>query len=786
VAVHLSTPRGRLVSERVIVPLTILDASKRVPTQRGEVVLCIPVYGAHSEFVECIHSVLAHTPAGVPVLVSDDASPDDRSRRFLEELDEAGVVDRAVYYTRNAENRGFVATANDAFDRTAPADIVLVNSDCVLTDGAFDALKRAAYQNSLVATASVFTNNGTILSLPHRNRPQSNLPQTIDVESAAHAVARNSIRLHPRLPTVVGHCFYVKRAALELVGPFDTAFSPGYGEEVDFSQRCILHGLIHVVADDAFVLHKGSASFSVNGLPNPTKDRHDAMIAVRYPYYYDWIDQFSTEATSPFARSLSAGQRSLRGLRVSVDGRCLTPIVTGTQVHTLEVIAALSRSGGVRVRVAVPHDLGDYARAVLAVLENVEVLLADAVEAGTERDDIVHRPFQVTSHEDLSFLACLGERVVVTFQDLIAFNNPGYFSSFTAWDAHRQLSRHALARADRVVFFSHAAAEEAIAEELVERGRADVVYIGTDHTLDGVAAVEEPPSNMTKLAERPFLLCLGTDYVHKNRVFALRVLAALRQRHKWDGGLVFAGPHVPFGSSASDEASFLALHPDIAAVVVDVAAVDEGAKRWLLRHATMMIYPSVHEGFGLVPFEAADAGLACAFAAQTSLSELMHSSLALIKKWDPDETAEAIAPYLRSQALRAEHVASVRAAGASLTWKRTAHALIDAYTETARSPASEASKLVADFAEQQRTLESIEGELRRVTDLEQDYRDLQTVSSEMADELRQLRAAVPSDLEHALLAVSNRRILRGPIFGLLRTVYRTGYRLRHHGRAPAA
>ena len=82
----------------------------------------------------------------------------------------------------------------------------------------------------------------------------------------------------------------LERAALDLVGPFDYRVrSPGYGEEVDFSQRCILHGLVHVVADDAFVLHKGSASFSTEEGPNPIKEIHDSVIAARYPYYYEWV-----------------------------------------------------------------------------------------------------------------------------------------------------------------------------------------------------------------------------------------------------------------------------------------------------------------------------------------------------------------------------------------------------------------------------------------------------------------------------------------------------------------
>jgi len=778
------------------VPLTILEPNERVATVRGDVVVAVPLYGAHRQFVECIRSLLAHTPDIVPIVISDDASPDERSREFIEKLDDSGVLAHTVYYQRSAENRGFVRTVNDVFAQTSPADVIVVNSDCVVTDGWFQSMTRAARQSTLVATVSVFTNSGTIVSLPHRNQPQATLPQTIDLDSAAGNVRAGSLRLYPRVPTAIGHCFCVMRRAIDLVGPFDLAFSPGYGEEVDFSQRCVLHGLVHVVADDAFVLHEGSASFSIDGdnpgqrAESPVKKLHDQMIDVRYPYYYDWISRFSTDTTSPFARAFGGAERALRSTTVSIDGRCLTPIVTGTQVHTLEVIAAVSREGRVRLRVVVPPDLGSYARHVLDGLHDVEVLDAHAVGETTPRSDVVHRPFQITSSEDLTFLACLGERIVVTHQDLIAYHNPGYFASFETWRRHRQLTRAALSLADRVVFFSHSAAEEAIAEELVDRGRTEVVYIGTDHSLDDQRGiVAEQPPGVRGLGGRPFLLCLGTDFTHKNRTFVLRLLKELRDRHDWDGALVFAGAHVPIGSSSSEEASFFALHPELAEIVVDVAAIDEAAKRWLFQNATLMVYPSVHEGFGLVPFEAADAGLACVFAAQTSVAELLPSRLALIEQWDPQETASRVAPYLASEELRAQHVADVRAAAAPLTWRQTAHRLIDVYEEAAADRVRESRKLVDEIACARLETGGVREELRRVRHdfgrLEADYLTLRGVFDETAEGLVGSNGVIPRDLRRPLLAIGMRRGLRTPFFGLIRLLYRAGYRLRHRGRGPA-
>ena len=748
-------------------PLVTLGPSEGIESRRGETVIVIPVHGADDQFVQCLRAVFTHSPASVPILVMDDASPDDRSGQTLAELERRGVLRHVVHYHRGAENVGFVYTVNDAFARCAPADVIVLNSDCVVTAGWFEAM-RAAAADPLVATVSVFTNHGTILSLPSRNNPQPALPQTLDPDLAAEAIAAGSLRLRPRIPTAVGHCFLVKRSALELVGPFDRAFSPGYGEEVDFSQRCVQAGLVHVLADDAFVVHSGSASFSENG--RALRDGHERMINTRYRYYDKWTSEVANSTTSTFARSIGAATRALGKLGVTIDARCLTPIVTGTQIQTLELIAALSEHDDLNLRVIVPPDLGGYARSVLVTLP-VDVIGAHAIGEAT-RTDISHRPFQVSSTDDLGFLGSLGHHVIITHLDLISHHNPSYYETFDAWSRFRQVTRFALAYADRTVFISHSSAEQAIREELVPAELADVVYLGTDHRVDELTATPKRPPAIERLAGRPFLLCLGTDYRHKNRVFALRVLDAMRRRHDWEGALVFAGAHVPVGSSAAEEARFRLAHADLDDAVIDLAAVDEAAKRWLLSAAAAMIYPTVEEGFGLVPFEAAEAGLLCAFAWHSSIAELLPSELALLVQWDADATADRLIAMIGDEPRRAAHIAAVRAASARFTWRRTAIGLRETYERAMRSAQREARRIVLEIETVNRRHQALQAEHE---ELVRGYHQLRREYSVDAAGLVGPSGVIPKDLQRPLLALGSRRAISTPVWGLLRLGYRIGH-----------
>ena len=718
--------------------------------------VCIPVYGAYDQFAQCLSSVLATVPDQVPVLVADDASEDPAIRQLVEQVNEARRDRPPVGYMRQTRNVGFVHNVNGAMRAAWPADVIVLNSDCVVSDGWYEGLRLAAYSDTRVATASPLTNHGTIVTLPDRNRPTPNLPQDWSLEDAAHAVRSGSPRLYPALPSAIGHCMYLRRSALDLVGDFDESFAPGYEEEVDFSQRCIKHGLCHVLADDVFVLHYGGASFGAESPAKEFQEAHHRMLVAKYPYWDSWVGDVEKASDTPLARSLAAGRRALRGVTVTVDGRILTKFMTGTQLHVLEIISALSEVEPIPVRVIVPHDLGRYAADVLAALPNVRLIDEDEAmaEAAT---DVIHRPYQVSSIEDLRLLLSAGERLVITHQDLIAFNNPAYHPRYATWTEHRDLTRTALAAADRVAFFSHHARREAVREQVVEPERARVVLLGTNHRLTTLRPEPSRPRGARRLGDGPFLLCLGTDFVHKNRPFAIRLLDALRTRHGFAGKLVLAGPHVAGGSSAGEEAEVLARRPDLRRHVIDVAAVDEAGKRWLMEHATAVVYPSAYEGFGLVPFEAAEAGVPCFFAPEAALGELLPQRSALLVPWDVEASAERCAEVLTDPDARRAHVDALRVAGAPLTWGRTARDLLALYREAIDSPPRDGRVVVGELV-----------------GLKLEMRELQERGTYDADMLGLMAegATIPQDLRRPLLAIANRRLLRGLFFGPLRALYR--------------
>jgi len=433
---------------------------------------------------------------------------------------------------------------------------------------------------------------------------------------------------------------------------------------------------------------------------------------------------------------------------VTVDGRILRDPTTGTQVHTLALIGALARTGSVRLRVIVPETPW-----TLEALPGVELVSTADVGRGVPPTAIVHRPYQVTNADDLLFLRAAGDRVVVTHQDLIGFHNASYHATADVWHDFRRVTRAALSTADAVVVFSQHAAGDLRAEDLVPDGRVHVVPGGTDHAGGEPAGKGQP---LDVLGGRPFLLCLGADLRHKNRPFALDVVAALRARG-WDGGLVLAGPHAELGSSREDERRRLA-DPALADRVVDLGAVDEDAKRGLYATAAAAIFPSTYEGFGLIPFEAAAAGKPSLFAPVAALAELLPAEAAALVPWDAEASADRALELLCDPDAARRQVATVRDAGRLLTWDRTARKLLAVYERALAEPTREAAAV---------GWTALEIERRRHV-AEHAYRELDSQFSGTGRALVGRCQLLPEEEQHALAGLLERRATRAPTLAALR------------------
>jgi glycosyltransferase involved in cell wall biosynthesis/GT2 family glycosyltransferase len=588
-------------------------------------------------------------------------------------------------------NSGFVGTVNLAFDACSPHDVVVVNSDVVVPAEWLGRLRTAAYARSTVATATPFTNNGGILSVPYRNLPKPALENGLTTEQEDERIRVMSLKLRPLIPTAIGHCTYFRRAALNIVGYFDEAFAPGYDEEVDFCQRANALGFTHVVADDVFVYHKGSQSF---GKLNPDsvqriRDKHEQIIAKRYPWYHRWVRETETDTQSPLALALERARAALLGYRIAVDATCINGVTTGTQVLTLELIQALAEAREIDCHLAIIINDIVPMSAFYGLDKKVdEVIRLSSLRYITEPlFDLVHRPYQVTSDSDLKVLQKVASRFVVTHLDNISYLNAAYYATTEGWESYRRLTRLVFDSADGIMFISHDAALDAQHLGLtIPETRSCVAYPGVDHTLHMPAGAMAPNSDVQKLGDQPFILVIGTNFKHKNRPYAIRLFRELATTYHWSGTLVFAGPSVVCGGSSAEEATEISQSGTLSSRILLFGAVNEDEKHWLLQHAALVLYPTNYEGFGFVPFEAAAAGAPAISSPGTSLGEVLGQGLLYLDLTNIDLAAESVWKILSDPAVAASQVQAIRTRAEAYTWRKAAVATWGFYRDILALP----------------------------------------------------------------------------------------------------
>jgi glycosyltransferase involved in cell wall biosynthesis len=256
---------------------------------------------------------------------------------------------------------------------------------------------------------------------------------------------------------------------------------------------------------------------------------------------------------------------------------------------------------------------------------------------------------------------------VTTIHDISPVTHPEWFSRPYA-ALYRMMTPLAVRRSDRIITVSEFARDELIDRYPSANGKTTAIY-------NGVADRSECAATRPSVIDSDgYLLFVGSSNPRKN----LRRLLQAYDRYRQSGGdsreLVLVGPDRDVFSDS-----------DLPTVdgVRNLGFVNETELTWLYRNASLFLFPSLYEGFGLPILEAMSAGTPVLTASVGATAEIAGDAAYLVDPTSVSSIADGIQTLLLNEQDREALIRLGKQRAAEFTWKRTAQQTIDVYREVA-------------------------------------------------------------------------------------------------------
>ena len=264
-------------------------------------------------------------------------------------------------------------------------------------------------------------------------------------------------------------------------------------------------------------------------------------------------------------------------------------------------------------------------------------------------------------------------REVVTVHDVFPLSGEGYATA----DFRRKFSRlllEAVERAARIITPSEYTARELARHANVGKERVRVIPEGVDHPRDTLPDAERERERSALVGPgNVMVLSVGVIQTRKNTINAVRALEHLPATYR----LVLAGGN-GHGSEAIHQ--FIRREPPGSHVTVLGHVPRERLLR-LYQAATVLLFPSFEEGFGLPLLEAMAHGLPVVAAKASSLPEVGGDAALYADPHDPREIAAQVDRVVEDAALRERMIVLGLARAREFTWRRTAERTLAVYEE---------------------------------------------------------------------------------------------------------
>ena len=274
-------------------------------------------------------------------------------------------------------------------------------------------------------------------------------------------------------------------------------------------------------------------------------------------------------------------------------------------------------------------------------------------------------------------------RAVVTIHDIIHLLYPEFLPSALAFFYAQRMIRRSLSRGDRIIAVSQNTKTDLMDYFRVDGRKIRVVYSGVTDRYRERSSQSEISDWLSELGiDRPYLLFVGNPKPHKNLDNVVKAFARALQIHDFDADLVCVGDREHIEFKVRQRAEQLGIDHRIKLV----GHVSDEALPALYQGATLFVFPTLYEGFGLPVIEAMASGVPVITSNTSALREIAEGYGHLVNPLEVEDIAEAIAQCMADSEHRDSLIKLGLRRAEDFRWLRTAEQTLEVYLAALQAP----------------------------------------------------------------------------------------------------
>jgi glycosyltransferase involved in cell wall biosynthesis len=275
-------------------------------------------------------------------------------------------------------------------------------------------------------------------------------------------------------------------------------------------------------------------------------------------------------------------------------------------------------------------------------------------------------------------------RAVVTIHDCIHLMFPQYLPNRFAYGYAKAGLWTAARRAARVLTVSETSKLDIIRYCGIPADRVIVVYNAIDDRFLQAPGDDEIRRTRERYQlDGPFILYVGNIKPHKNLERLIEAFHLLRHAGVDAPKLLIIGDQISKFPRLRRAVDRHKLHK----FVRFLGFVSNDTLATLYRLATVFVFPSLYEGFGLPPLEAMASGTPVVASNVSSLPEVLGDAAWLVDPYQPESIADGLARVLTDEALRADLRARGLARVRAFSWEASVRRVLEVYREVCTADA---------------------------------------------------------------------------------------------------